>query len=136
MATRSIIGMMNEDGTVTGIYVHFDGYPENNGAILVNNYTNKNKILELLDLGNLSSLGSEIGKTHDFDDRSHSDWCTAYGRDRRENDTRAIVYKDFAEFLAEDRGQDYSYLYVNGVWECRDYDKKLINLDKFKEQAA
>ena len=26
MATRSNIGIVNEDGSITGIYVHFDGY--------------------------------------------------------------------------------------------------------------
>jgi len=30
MATRSNIGIVNEDGSVTGIYCHWDGYPENN----------------------------------------------------------------------------------------------------------
>ncbi len=28
MATRSNIGIVNDNGSVTGIYCHWDGYPE------------------------------------------------------------------------------------------------------------
>ena len=39
MATRSVIGIVNLDKSITGIYCHYDGYPENNGKILLNHYT-------------------------------------------------------------------------------------------------
>ena len=39
MATRSRIAIEKENGTVESIYCHWDGYPENNGRILVENYT-------------------------------------------------------------------------------------------------
>ena len=41
MATRSNIGIVNEDDSITAIYCHWDGYPEHNGKILLNHYNNK-----------------------------------------------------------------------------------------------
>ena len=29
MGTSSLVGVKNTDGTITGCYVHYDGYPEN-----------------------------------------------------------------------------------------------------------
>ena len=37
MATRSFIGIVEED-KIKGIYCHWDGYPENVGAILNGHY--------------------------------------------------------------------------------------------------
>jgi len=81
MATRSLIGKLNEDGTITNIYCHFDGYPEHNGVILQEHYSTPFKVEQLLALGNLSVLGELIGEKQSFDDRI-SGSCLAYGRDR------------------------------------------------------
>ena len=48
MATRSYIGVRNTDSSVDYIYCHFDGYPEHNGQILTEHYTNINRVNELL----------------------------------------------------------------------------------------
>jgi hypothetical protein len=136
MSTRSMIGMVNENGAVTGIYCHWDGYPEHNGRILRDHYTTPAKIRSLLKLGDLSSLGPEIGKKHKFESTTNPEWCTAYKRDRREEDTDAVLYASVEEFLADNRGQDYTYLYVNSCWECRDYNGVQIDLYKMIEEAA
>ena len=57
MATRSTIGIRHEDGSVTKIYCHWDGYIEHNGGILQKYYNTAEKIEPLLALGNLSVLG-------------------------------------------------------------------------------
>lgn len=57
MATRSTIGIRHEDGSVTKIYCHWDGYIEHNGGILQKYYNTAEKIEPLLSLGNLSVLG-------------------------------------------------------------------------------
>jgi hypothetical protein len=44
MATRSRIGIELEDGVIESIYCHWDGYPENNGKILLEHYQDPNKI--------------------------------------------------------------------------------------------
>lgn len=67
MSTRSRIGVLNEDGTIRSIYVHWDGYPSNNGKILAEHYRDIRKIQKLIELGDISILGPEIGEKHDFD---------------------------------------------------------------------
>ena len=38
MATRSFIGKLNHDGSITVVYCHWDGYPEGVGETLVKHY--------------------------------------------------------------------------------------------------
>ena len=115
MATRSHIGKQLENGQIKYIYCHWDGYPKHNGAILKEHYTTEAKVDELLALGDLSSLGEEIGEKQDFDNIStHKDgWCLAYGRDRGEENIEARI-GDTDDFL----DQEYNYLFVNGEWKC------------------
>jgi len=113
MATRSRIGIENADGTITSIYCHWDGYPDHNGQILIEHYTDEAKIRRLMELGDLSVLGPEIGEKHDFNARADR-WCTAYGRDRGEEDVSSMDHEDEAAFLA--CGEEYNYLFRNGEW--------------------
>lgn len=48
MSTRSKIGILRKDGTVDHVYSHWDGYPEHNGVILLNEYSNINKMNHLI----------------------------------------------------------------------------------------
>lgn len=60
MSTRSNIGVLNNDGTVTAIYCHWDGYVEYNGRILSEHYQEVEKVKELISGGDLSSLRQKI----------------------------------------------------------------------------
>jgi len=127
MGTRSRIGVMHGD-VVKSVYCHWDGYLENNGAILQEHY-NSAKANELVSLGNLSSLRPEIGVEHAF---SHFDtemsqeeyyekfgnMCTFYGRDRKETGTEWKVAHTFEEFLeqVENCFGEYYYIMRDGVW--------------------
>ena len=102
MATRSTIAIRNEDGTVTGIYCHWDGYIEHNGRILVENYNTEEKVRELLALGHLSKLGIT------------TDECKAYGRDMQEEGQEAVTYQNRAVFFIV-RRQEYNYIFERGV---------------------
>ena len=68
MATRSMIGIENSDGTIEAIYCHCDGAPEDKGPVLTAFYDSEKKVRELIALGDLSILGEEIGEQHDFDE--------------------------------------------------------------------
>lgn len=74
MATRSRIGIEKENGIIYSIYCHWDGYPAYNGRILLENYTNREKVEGLIALGDISVLGKELapgeGVDHSFDNRS------------------------------------------------------------------
>jgi hypothetical protein len=126
MATRSYIGVRNADTSVDYIYCHFDGYPDHNGAILREHYSNINRVNELLNLGDLSVLGQFIGEKMDFDKRIQ-DTCLAYGRDRGESN---VGKKNTGyDKLITDQSVDYVYVFDGDYWECHStYSPELINL--------
>ena len=131
MATRSYIGVRNLDSSVDYIYCHFDGYPEHNGKILTEYYSNINRVNELLNLGDLSVLGKFIGEKQDFDKRVVGN-CLAYGRDRGESN---VGKKNTGyDKLITDQNVDYVYIFDGDYWEChKTWDPELINLyDKEK----
>lgn len=123
MATRGAIGLRNEDGTITGIYSHWDSYPDHNGRILLENYDHT-KTRELLSLGYVSSLGKEIGEKHDFDAHYKStdpeyNWCKFYTRDRGDDFNAALTFNSDQEFVSHFRDcyADYFYLLEeSGTW--------------------
>ena len=117
MATRSYIGVRNLDASVDYIYCHFDGYPEHNGQILTEHYTNINRVNELMKLGDLSMLGKFIGEKQNFNDRV-KDCCLAYGRDRGEPNT-GVKNSGYSE-LIKDQSVDYVYIFDGDYWECFD----------------
>lgn len=119
MGTRSRIGIEDgETGRVRSIYCHWDGYPSHNGRILVEHYSDRTKLEELIALGSISSLGEEIGEKHDFDGPRHETWTLAYGRDRGEADVEAVESADAEAYyaLAQEGWEEYAYLYRQGAW--------------------
>ena len=58
MGTRSMIGMVEADDSVSAIYCNFDGYLSHNGDLLDKHYDSDVKVAELLALGDLSTLGT------------------------------------------------------------------------------
>ena len=104
MATRSRIGIENENGTVSSIYCHWDGYPEHNGKVLKEHYTDRSKVEQLIELGDISSLREEPGVT------------VAYHRDRGEDFQEARVDKNPERYFTSDI-EEYGYLFTkNGEW--------------------
>lgn len=77
MATRSTIGIRHEDGSVTKIYCHWDGYIEHNGGILQKYYNTAEKIEPLLALGNLSVLGPKPEADDTWESRDY-ERCKPY----------------------------------------------------------
>lgn len=129
MSTNSAIGMLNPDGTIRAIYAHWDGYPEHNGRILLNHYTTASKISLLLDGGDISILGMDIGNKHDFDGpiASASDEktrfayeTTYYRRDRGEynHGHGAGIYRDLNNFRDNFRGP-FFYLFEHNEWSVQ-----------------
>ena len=115
MSTRARVGITIPEG-IESIYVHFDGYPEGVGQKLADHWTTADKVRSLIDLGDLSSLGEEIGEEHPF----HADhgttaseaervMCLAYGRDRGEEGAAAVKHPEDAW---PDYGQEFEYLAV------------------------
>ena len=137
MATRGNIGIVNEDGSITAIYVHFDSYPEYVGKILLNHYTDVDWIHMLMDLGDLSILSESLHSTtginlysdnnrHTFDNPQKG-VCVAYGRDRGEQNVDSVIYEDLGQYedMAGDTLAEYQYLFDNGKWMYRNVNKTL-----------
>jgi hypothetical protein len=135
MSTRSRIGKQaHADAPVRSIYVHFDGYPEGVGQKLLESWNTDERIEALLDLGDLSSLGAELGEdrgTGYFDLRytlpydspegreiRERDECIAYRRDRGEENVNS---KPHTKADWPDYGQEWEYLFDStlGKWRCR-----------------
>ena len=135
MGTRSRIGVMHGDNCKS-IYVHWDGYPSGVGRVLLDHY-DSSKANHLVALGDLSNLGSVIGRAHPFsqfeiknDDPEREaklallelakaeGWCTFYGRDRGETGTEWKTDTTFEAFLerADECCAEYYYVMQEGEW--------------------
>ena len=135
MATRSTIALEFADGTVGQVYCHWDGYLDHNGKILQGYYTDPFKLRDLIDLGDVSSLGLHIGGKHDFDTvhqpgtpeyeaymHAKHEACTFYGRDRNESGTNARYFNDFEDYKANHQYEEYEYiLRKDGHWYVSEY---------------
>lgn len=126
MATRSRIAIEQPDGTVESIYCHWDGYPENNGQILVEHYGDHEKVQALIDLGDISNLAPEVEAApdtgHTFNDPVDG-VVVAYGRDRGETDIDKKTHSSVPDFFKGDI-EEYGYLFTQeGQWLVKSWGR-------------
>ena len=120
MSTRSFIVKENSDGNLRAVYAHWDGYPTHNGRILLEHYSNSEKLEALLDEGDISSLKKNIGEKHDFGSNGSyeespqvkNEWTTFYGRDRGETEISSNSFDNIEKFLTWTKTSGAEYLYV------------------------
>lgn len=122
MSTRSLIAVKQNDGTVKSIYSHFDGYPDHNGRLLLENYNSLELASALLELGALSVLAErmnpEPGEDHSYDS-PQPDICIAYHRDRGEEYRPPAVWTSTEHIIhdaADCTWAEYVYLFQDGAW--------------------
>lgn len=128
MATRSTIALEFADGTVQQVYCHWDGYLDHNGAILRDHYSDPFKLRDLINLGDISSLGTNVGSKHPFSPFTDGDKAahdaakeagatTFYGRDRGETGCEAKKFASFEDYVENHQCEEYEYILrnVNGV---------------------
>lgn len=123
MSTRSTIAIELADGSVKQVYCHSDGYLSYNGRVLFEHYSDPTKLERLIDLGDISMLGVEIGEKINFNDRlTYTDNCQAtqcriYGRDRGETGIETKTFWGFGMYEMTHDRQQYAYiLRNNGTW--------------------
>ena len=115
MATRSTIGIKNDDNSIDIVYCHWDGYLEGVGRILKENYNTEDKIRELLSYGNVSSLGNSIKDCFFYADHGEIG--------QQSQKVKSIEqYKRFFE--------EYNYLWINDEWLYSYSDENIFK--KFK----
>lgn len=130
MSTRCMIGVEMGDSTIKAIYCHYDGYPEGVGKTLQKHYADPDKAARLVEMGDLSVLGSWHDKKlaemcwHRFD-KEHDDTfrkkldlltedMTIDYKSRGETGVDARTYESVKAYLAEmaDTWCDYFYLFT------------------------
>ena len=125
MSTNAYIGVQCDDG-IRAVYLHWDGNPESAGDTLTKHYADFMKVCELVNMGDISSLGNNIGEKHSFQwfidekelyEKYGNEWCTFYKRDRDEKGCEYDLLDTETGFLnkAKHLGQ-YAYLFNNGAW--------------------
>ena len=135
MGTRSDIIVHLSNGKWHRIYCHWDGYLEHNGRILFDHYTSQAQVEALVALGDMSSLGPEIGEKHDWDygmklERTDPEYqrlrnmCNVYGRDRGETDCAGTISDTLAGCWPEsDTWTEFTYVWDDGKWWVGDPDE-------------
>lgn len=110
MSTRSYIAYEDLDGTVKGIFCHYDGYLEHNGRILFDHYNSLERAKKLVKLGSLDFLGaylepSEYIKLYGFDETKNKKAFQKLPVNvqialRYENNKHTTAYyRDYAKYL-------------------------------------
>ena len=109
MSTNSLVGYLNEDGTVVTSYVHYDGYATGVGEMLLENYNTDKCARDLAStLGYASSLAKTVAESHE--DRANSDEPEVFED-----------YHEFEEYIRENSHLEYVYVWdstkvVGGKW--------------------
>ena len=130
MATRSRIGIQLADQSILSVYCHWDGYPEFNGAKLVEHFNSYDAAAELIDGGDISALWTD----ETFRDASGATKIQACGPlyfSERGEDCPPRIDADLCEYLLPDVGEEYHYIFRNGEWVC--YDMHQFNDSKLPE---
>ena len=141
MATRSTIALEFADGTVQQVYCHWDGYLEHNGKILFEHYSDPFKLRDLIDMGDISSLGPNIGSQHPFSPHESADAkaaydaameagaTTFYGRDRGETGVSARKFDNYDMYRLSHQYEEFDYiLRTDGNWYVSSYSRPYVPL--------
>jgi len=115
MATRSRIGIQLADDSVLSVYCHWDGYPEYNGVKLKEHFNTRDKVAELIDGGDISSLWTNAG----FQNETLPETGPLYYSARGEDVPPRYDWR-ISDYLTKD-AEEYAYLYtLDGEWLCYD----------------
>ena len=140
MATRSYISKELDDGKIKLIYCHSDGYLTHNGALLIDHFSDDEKLDELLALGDISFLAPNIHPTknnHNFDfSKREEGVVVAYARDRGDEgmDARIISMEEVDDFF-EESWANYFYIFTKDKeWKFFNCSNK--NLRSVSESLA
>ena len=116
MSTRARIGLRLAEDAILSVYHHWDGYPQWLGVTLVEKYTTKEQVAELLDGGDISCIDSD------------TDWNlekvenhVQYYNDRGEKTEPRLDLNEYDFFT---NGEEYAYIFDDGKWTCYDLSHK------------
>ena len=129
MGTRSYIALQIEEDEYLTIFCHYNGYPDDNGAILAEHYDKQEKVESLIQLGDLYFLRSKLEPNPDLP-HNHStpqpNVTIAYNRDEGWSDCEA-VHKTLDEL--NDPGEigiEFTYIFTfEGRWSMTHFSPSM-----------
>ena len=118
MGTRSRIGIQLKDDSIMSVYCHWDGYPSFNGRVLNEFYNTPEKVADLIDGGNISSLHTNVGWNQETLPETGPQYYTSRGESIKDNEPR--YDESIFDFLEKENNEEYAYIWtVNNKWVCR-----------------
>lgn len=128
MSTRSLIGIQRDKDKFECIYCHSDGYLSYNGAMLLDHYSDKEKVEKLLKLGSISLLERKLEpnpeQEHSFCfNKRQEDVVVAYTRDRGDEMEPSVT-------LSLDKMSDYGWIEYSYFLDLDNKWKYIKNPDK------
>lgn len=107
MTSRSMIGYEKEDGLIVFVYCHELGYPNYQLSLLISEYMDRNKVIELVGKGSMRELKENIDEISFYKD-SHNEVV----------DIGVCFSPNAYQAKMEKHGCDYCY-YLNkdGEWK-------------------
>ena len=104
MSTRAIVSVRRADESYAAVYLHFDGYPEHTGEILMQHYNDQSAAESLVDGGDLRCLDRPTGEAERYSD----------------GDPPAILPNNGSLIdFARNCGVQYVYVFDDGTWSCK-----------------
>ena len=118
MGTRSRIGIQLKDKSVLSVYCHWDGYPSFNGRVLNEFHNTPEKVANLINGGNISSLHTNVGWNQETLPETGPQYYTSRGESIDDNEPR--VDDNIVDFLND--GEEYAYIFNQrfNEWICYD----------------
>jgi hypothetical protein len=105
MATRSRIGIINPDQTISSIYCHWDGLPDTMHYTLNTHYNSQDGAQSLVDMGDASYIHATVAESKFYHRDSGEDLCIDV----------APSLESYLE-LAESSGGQWAYLWNGQLW--------------------
>ncbi len=106
MATRALIGYLDEDRNFTCTYNHYDGYPEGLGKALKDHYNSDEKAKEIANTGYISSVDEDGKIDSKYDEPAN----------------KMVLDDDIVEAglqigeKVDEYGGDYGYVWFDDEW--------------------
>ena len=107
MATRALIGFIDDNRNLVATYNHYDGYPEYLGKVLDKHFNSDDKAKEVANVGYISSIDIDTG---DIDSK--------YKESPEVEELMGDPYEAGLQIgsLVDEFGGDYGYVWFNGKW--------------------
>ena len=112
MSTRGRIAIQLPDESILSVYCHSDNYPKGTGVNLLEHFSNREDVEELIDGGDISCLWTNVG----WNNETLSETGPLYYSSRGE-ECPPHHDNNLEEYLSE--GEQYAYIFtLEDEWVC------------------